>query len=195
MAIADQLLGLQWTQLKHDESYHKDIVVLPLAQRMKHMALHNAKYTAYFLDAAESTDEGKYSRTLTDAFIIVLVSANTLNQDLSQTIPPEYTTLRALGTDLAARLARDAGDPLWLVGQYVKHNGRLAKLCESWDHLESLPFRDGMKDCNAALFSVLLADASMRGVDLAESYQARLRKVEERSIFDRYLRQPPGGEF
>ena len=47
MNARDQLLALQWAQLKHDEAYHKDVVILPLAQRVKHMALHNAKYTAY----------------------------------------------------------------------------------------------------------------------------------------------------
>ena len=51
MSVSDHLLTLQWAQLKHDEAYHKDIVILPLAQRMKHMALHSAKYTAYFLTA------------------------------------------------------------------------------------------------------------------------------------------------
>ena len=53
MSVRDQLLTLQWAQLKHDEAYHKDVSILPLAQRMKHMALHNTKYAARLLDALD----------------------------------------------------------------------------------------------------------------------------------------------
>ena len=77
-----------------------------------------------------------------------------------------------------------------------------AKLCESWDHLEAMPFRDGMRSCNCALLSTVLAEAPprpaealsftgsqhmapdllfhARGIDLAESYRARIRAVETR---------------
>ena len=54
MSVREQFLKLQWTQLKHDEAYHKDVVIMPLAERIKHMALHNAKYTAYLFDAADT---------------------------------------------------------------------------------------------------------------------------------------------
>ena len=82
MNACAQLLDLQWSQLKHDEAYHKDVVILPLAQRIKHMALHNAKYTAYFLEAVERGDDTTMLRVLVDAFVIALATANTLNQDL-----------------------------------------------------------------------------------------------------------------
>jgi hypothetical protein len=82
MTAREQFLKLQWAQLKHDEAYHKDVVIMPLGQRIKHMALHYAKYTAYLLEAAETGDEARLTKTLTDAFVIVLASANTLNQDL-----------------------------------------------------------------------------------------------------------------
>lgn len=196
MTVRDQLLALQWAQLKHDEAYHKDVVILPLAQRIKHMALHNAKYTAYFLDAVDQGDEARLIRTLTDAFIIALASANTLNQDLGLELDESNAaaSLHAIGTVLAAGLPRDAGDPLWIVRQYARHNGQLAKVCESWDHLEAIPFRDSMKDCNRAMLCVVLAEAAARGVDLAEAYRTRIRAVEARSIFDGYFREGARGE-
>lgn len=196
MSVRDQLLDLQWAQLKHDEAYHKDIVILPVAQRMKHMSLHNAKYTGYFLQAVDQGDGERFHRTLIDAFIITLVVANTLNQDLGGEVDTHGggKSLSALGADLAARLIRDGADPLWLVRQYAQHNGQLAKLCESWDHLEALPFRDGMKTCNLALFSAVLAEAEARGIDLADAYRARMRVVEARSIFDSRFRTGAGGE-
>ena len=86
MPVRDQLLALQWAQLKHDEAYHKDVVILPLAQRIKHMALHNTKYTAYFFEAVENGDETRLTKTLVDAFIIALASANTLNYDLGKAL-------------------------------------------------------------------------------------------------------------
>ena len=196
MSVRQQLLALQWAQLKHDEAYHKDVVILPLAERMKHMTLHNAKYTAYFLDAIDQSDNDRVSRTLIDAFIITLASANTLNQDLGKELDELGVgeSLQALGADLALRLPRDATDALWLVRQYARHNGQLAKLCESWDHLEGVPFRDGMKNCNRALASTVLAETAKRGIDLADAYRARIRIVETRSIFDNYFHEGAGGE-
>ncbi len=196
MSVRDQLLALQWAQLKHDEAYHKDVVILPLVERIKHMALHNAKYTAYFLDAVDQYDEARLDRTLTDAFIITLASANTLNQDLGRELdePGAAASLAALGSDLAASLSRRADDPIWIARQYARHNGQLAKICESWDHLEAVPFRDGMKDCNRALLRAVLAEAAARGLDLADAYRSRIRVVEARSIFDGYFREGAGGE-
>lgn len=196
MSVRAQLLALQWAQLKHDEAYHKDIVVMPLAQRMKHMALHNAKYTAYFLEAAQKQDGERRLRVLIDAFIIVLVIANVLNQDLGAEVESGEAapSLQALGRKLANTLPREPNDPFWIVHQYIQHNGRLAKLCESWDHLEAVPFREGMKDANLALFRAVLAEATAQDIDVEDSYRMRLRAVEARSIFDSYFREGAGGE-
>ena len=195
MPIRDQLLALQWAQLKHDEAYHKDVVLLPLAQRIKHMALHNAKYTAYFLEAVENGDEPRLSKTLVDAFIIVLASANTLNQDLGKTLAEAAASSFAeVSASLAASLPRNPEDPLWLVRQFARHNGQLAKICESWDHLEPVPFREGMMACNLALLKVVLAEAGARDLDIEAAYKSRIRIVETRSIFDYYFRENAGGE-
>ena len=194
MNARDQLLALQWAQLKHDEGYHKDVLTLPVAQRVKHMALHNTKYTAYFLDACDRGDDARLRHTLTDAFIIALANANILNQDLGRELDEagEESSLQSIGATLALRLAREDADSLWLVRQFARHNGQLAKLCESLDHLEALPFREGMQLCNRELMSAVLAEAGARQLDLVAAYKARVRAVETRSIFDRFLRQPAG---
>lgn len=196
MTFRDQLLALQWLQLKHDEAYHKDVVILPLAERIKHMALHNAKYTAYFLEAIDSSDEARFAKTLVDAFIIALASANTLNQDLGHELGDqgEPLSLQDLGAHFAENLSRHKADPLWLVHQFARHNGKLAKICESWDHLEPVPFREGMKSCNIALLKVVLAESSARAIDIADAYKNRIRIVETRSIFDKLFRESSGGD-
>ena len=196
MNVRDQLLALQWSQLKHDEAYHKDVVILPLAERIKHMALHNAKYTGHFLDSIEAGDDVRLAKTLTDGFIIALASANTLNQDLGQDLAEigETHSLQAAGQRLASSLQRDESDRLWIMRQFARHTGQLAKICESWDHLEPVPFREGMKACNLALLQAVLADSAGRAIDLAAAYQARIRVIETRSIFDRHFRPGAGGE-
>lgn len=196
MNARDQLLALQWVQLKHDEGYHKDVLTLPVAQRVKHMALHNAKYTGYFLDAVDRGDEARLRHVLTDAFIIALASANIFNQDLGRELDAsgEEATLRSMGATLAASLGRVDADPLWLVRQYARHNGQLAKLCESLDHLEAVPFREGMRTCIRALMSAVLAEAAARQLDLPEAYEARVRSVERCSIFHGFIRRERGKE-
>lgn len=196
MSLRDKLLALQWAQLKHDEAYHKDVVILPLVQRIKHMALHNAKYTAYFLEAVDTGDDARLSKTLVDAFIIALASANTLNQDLGKELGEEAaaTSFPEATASLARSLPRNRDDPLWLVRQFARHNGQLAKICESWDHLEPVPFRQGMKACNLALLKVVLAEAGVRGLDLEAAYGSRIRVVETRSIFDDHFCKGAGGE-
>jgi hypothetical protein len=196
MSVRDQLLALQWSQLKHDEAYHKDVVILSLADRMKHMALHNAKYTGHLFEAIDTGDASRVAATLTDAFIIALASANTLNQDLGEDLAAfgEAHSLRTAGEQLSTALPRDAADPLWIVRRFAGHNGHLAKLCESWDHLESVPFRDGMKASVLALLKVVLAESFSRAIDLAAAYNSRIRMVEARSIFDKQFREGAGGE-
>lgn len=196
MTVRRQFLDLQWSQLKHDEAYHKDVMAMALAQRIKHMALHNAKYAAYFLIAADVGDDAQMIRTLVDAFVITLASANTLNQDLGAQVSGSnsFSSIEELGAELAKSLPRHQDDPLWLVRQFVHHNGKLAKICEGWDHLESIPFSDGMKACNLALLQAVLAEASARGLNLSDAYIARIREIEARSMFDSQFREGAGGE-
>jgi hypothetical protein len=197
MTLREHFLRLQWAQLKHDEAYHKDVVIMPLAERIKHMALHNAKYTAYFFDAVDEEDQAKLTKTLTDAFVIVLASANTLNQDIGSDLgagAEAAESFQSLGASFAESIGRDDADDYWLVRNFARHTGRLAKVCESWDHLESILFRDEMKRCNLELLKVILAEASDRQLDLAESYKSRMRQVEERSIFDKLFQEGAGGE-
>ncbi len=189
LASSSTLLDLQWTQLLHDERYHKDVVLLPLGERVKHMALHMAKYVGY-LAAIEGNDPERVSRILTDAFIISLATANTLNQDLGRELgrPAESSSdLATLGHELASELGK-TDDTSGLLRAFARHSGWLAKACESLDHMESFPFRNAMRESNIALFKLVVSAAAERSLDLTTLYAARLRVVEERSIFDGHLR-------
>jgi len=186
------LLDLQWIQLAHDERYHKDVVILPLGERVKHMALHMAKYVGYLAEI-EGDDPERVARILTDAFIITLATANTLNQDLGRDLGDiaNGADLNRLGQTLLGAELRSTTDVSGLLRLFARYAGALAKACESLDHLERYPFRDAMCQNNLALFKLVVAGAAARAFDLAALYRARLRVLEERSIFAARLRVAP----
>jgi hypothetical protein len=182
------LFSLQCAQLDHDENFHKDVVILPLAERVKHMALHNAKYTGQLFDAVERSDALRMERILTDAFIISLATANTLNQDLGASLAEigiGSKDLAEAGRKTAAELNRDGSDAYWFLREFARHNGTLSKACESLDHLEDLPFKSMMCASNAHLLRAILAEASAKKLDLPAAHASRTHEVEKRSIFSR----------
>lgn len=185
-APASRLYGLQVEQLTHDESFHKDVVILPLANRIKHMALHNAKYVGYLIDAIDAGDDSRFQAVLTDAFIITLATANTLNQDLGRTLEGaggQIADLKSLGASLADDLGRRADDPFGFVKAYARATGQLAKACESWDHMEDVPYVVMMRASNIDIFKLVAAEAALRSFNLEGLFRARLRVIERRSIF------------
>jgi len=111
-------------QLAHDERYHKDVVILPLGERVKHMALHMAKYVGYLAEI-EGDDPERVARILTDAFIITLATANALNQDLGRDLGDiaDGADLERLGQTFAADL-RPANDVSGLLRPAPKDSRR-----------------------------------------------------------------------
>jgi hypothetical protein len=185
-ALASRLYEFQVEQLAHDEAFHKDVLLLPLADRIKHMALHNAKYVGYFVDALDAGEDGRFQAVLTDAFIISIATANMLNQDLGQAFAEssgQEVDLKSLGAALAESVGRPADDPFAFVKAYARVVGQLAKACESWDHMEDLPYVAMMRTSNIELFKLIAAEAALRSLDLEALFRARLRVIERRSIF------------
>jgi hypothetical protein len=188
--FAENLLGLQWIQLNHDERYHKDIVRLPVADRLKHFALHMAKYVGYFAEAIDSEDSTLLERTLVDAFIISLASANTLNLDLGHALSryatSEVDSLRTLRFKLAHEFFPEGADGVRFLKELARRTSRFAKACESLDHVESHPFREAMSSSVLDIFQLLLAESSVAGIDPVERAKARIQDIEPRNIFHRF---------
>src|SRR5438270_1487214 len=82
----DVLLPLQRLQQRHDEVAHRDILSFDLYKRLKHMVLHFYKYAGRAEALREGGDLAALGRTLLDAFIICMASANALNLSLGRTI-------------------------------------------------------------------------------------------------------------
>src|SRR5262245_48608359 len=105
------ITDLQWAQHRHDEAYHRDISILPVATRLKHFALHFAKYVGALVDAKRRRDDAAFCRVLTDTFIISLASANAVALKLAD-VAARYEigdSLIDLGVAIAARSKRAEG--------------------------------------------------------------------------------------
>src|SRR5437868_2156427 len=97
MISPSDMANLQRAQYAHDMRNHFDILSLHKNDRLKHYGLHFAKYVGRL---ARETDEPKPTeRTVLDAILVSLSTANTLHQDLSK-------------EDLSANLKVTQVDPL-----------------------------------------------------------------------------------
>lgn len=155
---------LQLEQFKHDEMYHREIARLSTQDRLKHMALHFAKYAG---NLAENSDEGMIQKAVTDTFIIAVSTANTLNMRLSDTIghEPQDGTRADFGRLLTIQA------------------GRMAAACEKLDHLEDFPFRPAIRDATIVLVGASIAEADRSRWNIAELVRTRLTGVKQKMIF------------
>lgn len=176
--LKEQLFALQLAQFRHDERYHRDIVLLPVGDRMKHMALHIAKYAGGLIEAIQNDDADRYRKIAIDAFIIALASANTLNLNLKDAFAQKVADV-----ECSVNFAPNANE-FDFVHRLMVCAGEFAKACESLDHVEKFPFREEMAKSVAAIAGILVQEAAHRGWDLVPLMKDRLREVERRNMFD-----------
>jgi hypothetical protein len=100
------LLPLQKMQQAHDEVAHRDILSFDLYKRLKHMVLHFYKYAGRIETARSTGDLQQLRRTLIDAFIICMASANAMNLSIGETIPDSAASndLDSLAHELGKKL-------------------------------------------------------------------------------------------
>ena len=193
MPVHDQILALQRAQLQHDERYHRDILLLPVGERMKHFALHFAKYVGYLFESLDQGDQDRYKKVIVDSLIIGLASANTLNVNLGESLDqprePMPDSVALLGDVLGRELGRPADDRIWIIKQMARHTARLAKACESLDHVEGYPFRAVMEDSVLNLFKLLLSEAAFQKINISAMSGNRLEEVESKHILHRFFAQ------
>jgi hypothetical protein len=162
------LHDLQLEQFNHDEKYHREIARLSVQDRLRHMALHFAKYAGNLAEA--QGDWAKIQRVVTDVFIIGTSCANTLNVRLPDVLPPPHS-------------AEDDGDVNSFATVLTINAGRMAAACERLDHLEDFPFRPTIRDAAVALIDQAIRFAEAQGWDLPALARARLARVKEKMIF------------
>ncbi len=189
--VSEELFQLQLEQFRHDEVYHREISRLSVHQRLNHMALHFSKYTGQIAEICQTRDDALLQRAITDAFIISLCSANTLNMRIADQIEgcemASISDLVDLGAVLAKRGEVENFNPLWFLKSMAIPTGRMAKGCESVDHLEPFPFNERIKESVVDICKTILIAASLRNLDLASAVRTRLAGVKEKLIFHGHL--------
>jgi hypothetical protein len=157
--------AVQLAQFEHDEKYHREISRLSVQDRLRHMALHFAKYAGRL--QGDLTDP-QFQRIATDSLIIAISSANTLNIDLgAKAFGGEHSN--APRDTFAKRLTVAAG--------------RMAGACERLDHLEDFPFRPAITDEVLAILGACLDLFEAEGWSPAKEMEERLAPVKAKWIF------------
>ena len=182
----NKLFRLQLAQREHDEKYHPEISRLPLHHRLNHMALHFAKYAGRLARALREENGVDVPRTMTDIFIISMSCANALNIDLGdylieENISSENTPATASGRQESQTLQIE------LLLDVTDAAGRMAKACETVDHLEAFPFREQMSQSTVDLAKISLAYMQSRCMDPADEVFTRLEGVRRKKIFHGHI--------
>lgn len=190
MSLFNQLEELQWKQLLHDENYHKDIWLLTVQQRITHMTLHLAKYSAQLSVSAFESNENEFKKTIIDCLIIILSSANIFNSRVYDIAlnerEKEFPDIISL-----AKYIIDVEHPnlqIEKLSNFSKafsiQTGLMCKAAESLDHLEPFPFRQTLVEGIGRLFKISLAALySLTDESLEALFSKRLVAIEKKNIF------------
>lgn len=181
MSMLDQMSNLQIEQQRHDDLAHRDILCLPVQDRIRHMVLHFAKYCGHFADIQAVQSEARFISTFVDTTIICLASANALGIKLAgfvqdQASRSDWTTKFKAQTGISQELSTE------FFIQLSKVTGTMAKACESLDHLESFDYRGTLERGVVAIASLCAAVADRAGVDLPTLVRSRWERIERKFL-------------
>lgn len=157
MLSSDQIARQQIEQYRHDLRNHFDVAALPRIERLKHYALHFAKYAGRI---ARDQDGSDIERTLVDSFLIGLSAANALKLKLS-------------GDDIAA--TADGSSSQRLLEIYTDAVGRFAEASEKSDHLED--FMDIARSANRSILKIVADEATKRNIDLMSLARRKRQQI------------------
>lgn len=186
MTAAKALRNLQARQREHDIRAHQDIYYLPYPARMKHLTFHVAKYSGRL--ASKSISETELTRTLVDAFIISLAAADVLHLDFSESLNKkvkidQYPNLIDFGLALRDQPNKSEGLSDWYFRKVAYIAGRMAKACESLDHMEPIPYREILSESVIELCRVTITAAAIQSINLLASTGERWEIIEAQRIF------------
>jgi hypothetical protein len=160
MQTSENILNWQQDQYDHDMRNHFDIISLHKNDRLKHYAMHFAKYAGRI--ARGDAESKPVRRTVTDAILVCLSAANTLNQKLDYTPNQSNNSLLIRLTDAA---------------------GRVNDAAEKLDHME--PFIEIALIGNQDIFDALLDYSSAENLDIKDLLSRRRKELRQRQFFIR----------
>ena len=162
MYNSEMLLDWQKDQYDHDMRNHFDVLSLHKKERLKHYAMHFAKYAGRL--ARGNREEKSIERTFVDALLVCLSAANTLQQRLSYS-------------------ANRTSDPILI--RLADAAGRFNDATEKIDHVE--PFLEIARESNQDILDTLLDFAVNNSIDVIHILQSRRSELRERQFF---IREP-----
>ncbi|MEL1251908.1 hypothetical protein [Aurantiacibacter gilvus] len=157
--------AVQFAQFEHDEKYHREISRLSMQDRLRHMALHFAKYAGRL---HEGPSDEVIKRTAVDSLIIAVSCANILNRNVSNIA--ELEAGQGEGFEQFARTLTVAA-------------GKMAGACERIDHLEDFPFRSAISEQVEVILVAAFRFISGLQLDPIDEMASRLSGVKAKSIF------------
>lgn len=166
-----KICDLQYFQEMHDRRYHPDIHGKPLMVRVAHLHQHLVKY---------SSSDVKRNQTYPDALACIFSIANALNLNITYGYMQLEENIDTL--DDFTKIYHDDR----LVEQYRIEMGKLAKLLEGFDHVESLDYRKLVCTALLRVLSILIQLNQMDGntpTSLGRDYLKTIFKIKARNIF------------
>lgn len=148
---------LRQRQKAHDDEYHQDILVLGTVNRAKHLVLHFVKYIS---NIECSSDRTVLRKNLADIMICVLSMSNLLNLDLGTHLGCDDTLLKIIG--------------------------KMAKACESLDHVEDFPSHKVIVEETNKLFSKIIKLTQENDFDIEEIISMRWEEIENKFHFSEH---------
>jgi len=179
MSMIDHFSELQTEQQRHDDLAHRDILCLPVQDRIRHMVFHFAKYCGHLADIQNVYNEARFTSTLVDTTIICLASANSLSIKLADSVQDQVsrsdqTTKFKAQADISQELSTE------FFVQLSKVTGTMAKACESLDHLESFDYRGTLERGVITIASLSAMVADRARIDLPTLVRARWERIERK---------------
>ena len=160
MYSPETLLTWQKDQYEHDMRNHFDILSRHKEDRLKHYAMHFAKYAGRL--ARGEKEKKPEERTFVDTLLVCLSAANTLHQKLFYSPGKSNDSLLIRLTDAA---------------------GRFNDAAEKIDHLE--PFVDIARASNRDILDVLLDFAVSEAIDVDRILRNRRVELRDRQFYIR----------
>lgn len=158
----EELNAYQRLQMKHDEIYHHDIVVLGVHRRMNHITLHLAKYLSSLLCLPTTNPNNR--RVFIDSFIMVVSAGNLLGISFVKEFEIQYEN--------------SINEPF--INQYSQLLSELAKACEATDHQEDYPIRTTWNKTIRKFFILLVNEAIVRNISILDEASKRLYVIEQK---------------
>jgi len=152
--------SFQKLQYEHDTKYHPDILSLSVADRMKHVLSHLVKYQYPLLTMPLSELAAK--RALVDAYIMLVSACNILKVRASVELSwSENATID------------NSFDRVFL-----ETFAKMAKACDSADHIEDFPIHETWRSSVRILLLLLIRTAEDCNLDLIEEAERRHKTAE-----------------